>query len=136
MGKRHAVGAYRRGDEPHIIVVGDLRHAETLIRSITEPDRRAWPLAELGLAMTKAGDLTRARELAQEAETLARSSVDPREQVVALMRLATAVDRTGEPDRARELARRYSIQDFAWNGALRFGPVCRGGAVSEGSRGC
>lgn len=83
-----------------MIEVGDLRDAETLIRSISESRQQGLPLAELGLAMVRNGELIRARELADEAELIARTNSDPE----ALLTLAVIATELGHQNRERSLA--------------------------------
>ena len=89
-----------------LIEVGDLSHAETLIRAITEPRRQAWPLANLGLAMLRTGDVARARERAEEAEARARISNHDAE---ALAVLAVFAAEAGDPDRGRTLTEEAAV---------------------------
>lgn len=67
---------------------GDLDRAETLARSISDPDQQAEALTTLVEAVAGAGDLDRARDLANQAETLARSITDPHRQALALILIA------------------------------------------------
>jgi hypothetical protein len=84
--------------------VGDLDRAESLARSIPEPDWQARALADVAAATAGAGDRDRARMLAERAEALVQSITDSRSQVHLLADLARAAASWGDLDRAKVLA--------------------------------
>ncbi|MGI5238875.1 trypsin-like peptidase domain-containing protein [Dactylosporangium sp. CA-139066] len=84
--------------------IGYLDLAETVARSIIDPDQQSRVLIEVVAAVAGAGDLDRA-------EALARSITDPDRQAEALSAVTAAVAGAGDPDRAEALARSITDPD-------------------------
>ena len=85
--------------------IGHPERAQALVRAITNPSRRARALASLAEATAWAGDLDRAKTLAEHAEAMARAVINPDQQARALGVVAEAMARSGDLDRAEALAR-------------------------------
>jgi hypothetical protein len=83
---------------------GHLDRAEALARAVTDPELRAGTITLLARAVVEAGDLDRARDLADTAETTARTLTLSRRWALALADTAGAVAQAGDLDRAGELA--------------------------------
>ena len=84
--------------------IGHPERAEALARSITSPAQQARALAGLVGVAARAGDLDRARMLAERALTLIRAIADASDQAYSLRRLVRAVA-AGDLDWAEALAR-------------------------------
>ncbi|MFI9181136.1 hypothetical protein ACIGXG_02850 [Streptomyces goshikiensis] len=77
--------------------------AEALARSITTPARQVRALASVSRHMAAAGDVQRARRVAEEAERCVLTVPDVSGQAHAYAVTARAIARAGDPDRARLL---------------------------------
>jgi tetratricopeptide (TPR) repeat protein len=82
----------------------DFDRAARVARAIIDAEHRAEVLTDLAKAVIAAGDLERARELAQEAEAVARTITSIEERAEVLTDLAKAVIAAGDLERARDLA--------------------------------
>ncbi|MBQ1100877.1 hypothetical protein KBY55_33655 [Streptomyces sp. b94] len=80
--------------------------AEALARSITTPARQVRALASVSRHMAAAGDVQRARKVAEEAERCVLTVTEIGGQAHAYAVTARAVARVGDPDRARLLVTR------------------------------
>ncbi|MEV0136375.1 hypothetical protein AB0H83_49135 [Dactylosporangium sp. NPDC050688] len=85
--------------------LGQPIRAETLARSITDPDRQTQALASLAWAVADAGEYERA-------EQIARSITNRYEQARALASLVRAVAGAGEYERAEQIARSITNPDW------------------------
>ena len=88
--------------------IGHPERAQALVRAITNPSRRARALASLAEATAWAGDLDRAKTLAEHAEAMARAVINPDQQARALGVVAEAMARSGDLDRAEALSQAIS----------------------------
>lgn len=89
-------------------LLGRLSHAETLARSITAPDSRAWALADLARVVAAAGDLDQAAALAEQAATVAQTLIDRTSTVWAVAHAACALAGAGRTEQALALAESIS----------------------------
>jgi tetratricopeptide (TPR) repeat protein len=79
--------------------------AETIARTLTDPNTRVQMLTALATVVFATGDLSGANRLTVDAETIARTLTYPYPQARVLTGLATAIAETGDLDRAEGLAR-------------------------------
>ncbi|SEB90442.1 hypothetical protein [Streptomyces sp. TLI_105] len=114
--------------------LGRHSRAEALARSITTPARQVRALASVSRHIAAAGDVRRARKVAEEAERCVLAVTEPGEQARAYAVIARALARAGNPDRARLLATRAEeLTGSMTNGAQRsdvLGAVARAAANS------
>lgn len=89
-----------------LAAIGDFRHAETVARSVPEPDRRVHALAELAKETARTGHATHADALVSDAEAIADSIGDRRTRTWGLAELTKAAAAMGDAVRARRLATR------------------------------
>src|SRR5438132_12089800 len=88
-----------------LAAAGQPELAETVVRSIPEPDERPGVLARVAQALATAGIHDRAVQLAVKAATGARSITDdPAEQADVLSKVAEALAAAGQHERARQVA--------------------------------
>jgi hypothetical protein len=88
-----------------LATTGQPELAETVVRSIPEPDQRPGALARVAQALAAAGIHDRAVQLAAEAATGARSITDdPAEQADVLSKASEALATAGQHERARQVA--------------------------------
>ncbi|MFC8658723.1 hypothetical protein ACFUCT_26495 [Streptomyces parvus] len=86
--------------------LGRHNRAEALARSITTPARQIRALASVSRHIAEAGDVQRARRVAEEAERYVLAITELGEQARAYAVVARALAQAGDPDRARLLIRR------------------------------
>ncbi|GAA2621060.1 hypothetical protein [Streptomyces tubercidicus] len=120
--------------------LGRHSRAEALARSITTPARRVRALTSVSRHMADAGDIQRARKVAEEAERYVPAVTEAGGQAHAYAVIARALARAGDLDRARVLvARAEELTCSMVSGAQRshvLGVVARaaaaGGDVKRG----
>jgi hypothetical protein len=88
-----------------VAVTGNRVLAESIARSITEPDERAMAFSGVAAAAARDGDRHRAAELAAAAERAARRTVNFLTRVGCWAALATDAAAAGDRQRAAELVR-------------------------------
>lgn len=96
-----------------LIRCGDYGRAERVARLIASPRKQVEKLAEVGVALAKAGQAEKAGSLITDCEALTHS-IDPAswEREAALADVATALAQVGDVRRAESLA--GSITDHTW----------------------
>ncbi len=90
---------------------GQHEQAETVSRSITDPDRQTRALGEVAGALARAGQHERAAAMASEAATVARSVTNPYWQTRALAEVAGALATAGQHEQAEAVARSITNPD-------------------------
>ena len=85
--------------------IGHTTRAESLANSLTDPTSKARALAGVAQVLAAAGDISRARQLADTAEMTAHRIRDPLGQGSALTGIVRALTAAGDLDHAEGLAR-------------------------------